>query len=246
MKKVKKKLSWISDVDLKRCVGEVVEKGLSGIEKSKKDVARNSIDPISALFDASLQGMNLQEWLISEQRRQAQKTLQNALGHFHQSILACVKDCYIPDGNFVDLVCDTRKIVAEIKNKYNTVKGSNLKDVYEELNQAVNGKTSKYRGYTAYYVTVIASKPERIHKLFAPSDNSSGTKKSEQERIIEIDGVGFYDLLTGQKDALLQLYYVLPEVIQTVLAEKSSTSAHAQNLLKDPQFALFFAQTFAQ
>lgn len=243
---MKDKLSWITDVNLNRCVGEVIKKGLNGIEQSKKDVARNSIDPFSALFDASLQGMNLQEWLVSEQRRQAQKTLQNALGHFHQSILSCVIDCYIPDENFVDLVSDTRKIVAEIKNKYNTVKGSSLKDVYEELNQAVNGKTSKYKGYTAYYVTVIASKPERIHKPFTPSDNSSGTKKPEQERIIEIDGVGFYDLLTGEKGALFQLYRALPEVIQTVLAEKSSTSAHAQNLLRDPHFAWFFAQTFAQ
>lgn len=243
---MKEKLSWISNENLYRCVSEVIAKGLIGIEKSRKDISRNSIDPFSALFDASLQGLNLQEWLLSEQRRQAQKTLQNALGHFHQSILSCVEGCYIPDGNFIDLVCDSRKVVAEIKNKYNTVKGSNLKDVYEEINQAINGKTSKYKGYTGYYVTVIASKPERIHKPFAPSDNSSGTKKSQQDRIIEIDGVSFYDLLTGQTNALAQLYQILPEIIQTVLAEKSSTSAHAKSLLKDPYFESFFVQTFAQ
>ncbi len=243
---MKNQLTWISDEDLNRCVAEVVTKGLAGIEKSQKNVARNSIDPFSALFDASLQGMDLQTWLLSEQRRQAQKTLQNALGHFHQSVLSCVQGCCIPEENFVDLVSDAKKIVAEIKNKYNTVKGSSLKDVYEELNQAINGKTSKYKGYTAYYVTVIAAKPERIHKPFVPSDNSSGTKKAEQARIIEIDGVSFYELLTGQKDALFQLYQVLPNIIQKVLAEKSLASAHATNLLKVPEFETFFEQTFAQ
>ena len=75
-------LNWITDSDLESCVREVIIKGLQGIQKSKKDIARNSLDPFSALFDASLQSITLSEWLISEQRRQAQKTLQNALGIF--------------------------------------------------------------------------------------------------------------------------------------------------------------------
>ena len=74
-------LNWITDSDLESCVREVIIKGLQGIQKSKKDVARNSLDPFSALFDASLQSITLSEWLISEQRRQAQKTLQNALAN---------------------------------------------------------------------------------------------------------------------------------------------------------------------
>ena len=239
-------LNWITDSDLEFCVREVIVKGLQGIQKSKKDISRNSLDPFSALFDASLQNITLSEWLISEQRRQAQKTLQNALGHFHQSILSCVQDCYIPDENFVDLVNDNRQIVAEIKNKYNTVKGSNLKDVYEELNQAINGKTSKYRGYTAYYVTVIASKPERFTHPFTPSENASGTKKPLQERIIEIDGASFYELLSGDPDSLYQLYEALPKIIQKVLSEQTGSATKHSALIRDPLFAAIFAQTFSQ
>ena len=239
-------LSWISDADLESCVRQVVNKGLQGIQKSQKDIARNGLDPFSALFDASLQGITLSEWLVSEQRRQAQKTLQNALGHFHQSILSRINGCYIPDENFIDLVNDERQIVAEIKNKYNTVKGSNLKDVYDELNQAINGKTSKYRGYTAYYVTVIAAKPQRFAHPFTPSDNNSGTRKPLQERIIEIDGVSFYELLTGVPGALNQLYQALPTTIQKVLTEQSENSAQHSALTQDSRFLAFFAQTFAQ
>ncbi|MEQ1667220.1 MAG: Eco47II family restriction endonuclease [Sulfuriferula sp.] len=238
-------LKWISDANLTRHVTTVIDKGLAGIAKAQKNVARNSIDPFSALFDASLQGISLKQWLVSEQRRQAQKTLQNALGHFHQQVLSSVNGCHIPAENFIDFVCDDRKIVAEIKNKYNTVKGSSLKDVYEELNQAVNGKTSKYKGYTAYYVTIIAANPVRSQRLFTPSDNSSGTKKAEQHRIIEIDGVSFYDIITGEKNALNQLYRTLPHIIQTVLAAKQQDVQVAQ-YLQDPRFVDFFAQTFAE
>ncbi|MGL4766975.1 MAG: Eco47II family restriction endonuclease [Formosimonas sp.] len=236
------KLSWIGTADLLRHVTRVVDKGLAGMVKAEKDEARNGLDPFSALFDASVQGMTLDEWLIAEQRRQAQKTLQNALGHFHQAVLSSVQGCSIPAENFIDWVNDERQMVAEIKNKYNTVKGSSLKDVYEELNLAVNGKTSKYRGYTAYYVTIIAAKPERIHRCFTPSDNSNRSKKAEHERIIEIDGVSFYDLVTGEHGALAQLYAVLPELIERVLTDKTRAVGP---LASQVRLVDFFEKTFA-
>ncbi len=59
-------LKWISDANLTRHVTTVIDKGLAGIAKAQKNVARNSIDPFSALFDASLQGISLKQWLVSE------------------------------------------------------------------------------------------------------------------------------------------------------------------------------------
>ncbi|WP_236613322.1 Eco47II family restriction endonuclease [Chrysiogenes arsenatis] len=237
-------LTWIPDEALIGHVKVVLEKGLDGINKAEKDFARNAIDPFSALFDAGLQNISLGQWIASEKRRQAQKTLQNALGHFHQSILSSVEHCYCPQEGFVDLANDHLKIVAEIKNKHNTVKKSDLKSVYEELDGAVNHKTSKYHGYTAYYVTVISARQQRFTKPFTPPDNRNSSRKTEQRRILEIDGMSFYELLTGQKDALYQLYRVLPNVIQTLMAEEGSCTG--VNLARDPLFLDFFQQTFAQ
>lgn len=240
-------LTWITDEQLYEQVKFVMVKGFEGIKKASKNFSRNSIDPFSAIFDASLQGISLDEWIVVEQRRQAQKTLQNALGHFHQNILAQVSGCRIPEENFVDFICDDRKIVAEIKNKHNTVKKSDLKAVYEELNQAVNHKTSKYHGYTAYYVTVIPAKPERFNQEFTPSDNSNSSKKSALSNIREIDGVSFYELITGQKDALKQLYAALPKVITKVIAELHPELNLAQTLKStDLHLQAFYTQTFAE
>ena len=115
---INNQLSWISHADIVNHVAIVIDKGLEGIIKAQKNVARNHIDPFSALFDATLQNISLEQWLVSEQRRQAQKTLQHALGHFHQKILSSTKGCYIPDENFVDLVNDDKKSL--LKSKINT------------------------------------------------------------------------------------------------------------------------------
>ena len=240
-------LTWITDDDLKACVCEVLTKGLAGIEKSDKSFYRNGVDPFSALFDAACQGITLEQWLNLERKRQAQKTLQNALGNFHQGLLAKVIDWEIPDLGFVDLVSDKTKIVAEVKNKHNTVKKSDLKDVYDELQAAVLHKTSKYNGFTAYYVTVIPASSKRFVKEFTPSDNETKTVRQGNKQMLEIDGYSFYALVTGEQDALQRLYQALPAVIKEVLAEpqfQAFPNNKIAALSQEPLFAELFAKAF--
>jgi Eco47II restriction endonuclease len=240
-------LIWVSDNDLKACVREVLTKGLAGIVKSDKSFYRNGVDPFSALFDAACQGITLEQWLNFERKRQAQKTLQNALGNFHQRLLAKVSGWEIPDLGFVDLVSDKTKIVAEVKNKHNTVKKSDLKAVYDELQAAVLHKTSKYNGYTAYYVTVVPASSRRFVKEFTPSDNETKTVRQANKQLLEIDGYSFYALVTGEQNALKQLYQALPAVIKEVLAEpqfQAFPNGQIAALSQEPLFADLFAKAF--
>lgn len=238
-------LHWIADEHLKACVTEVLKKGLQGIKKSEADFYRNGIDPFSALFDAACQGVSLEQWSTFERKRQAQKTLQNALGNFHQNLLAHVAGWQRPAEGFVDLVSEKQQIVAEVKNKHNTVKKSDLKNVYDELQAAVMHKTSKYQGYTAYYVTVIPSTTKRLNTEFTPSDNETKTVRQVSSRIREIDGYSFYALVTGEPNALQQLYAALPSVIKDVLAELKLPNAQIAGLSQEPLFAELFAKAFA-
>jgi Eco47II restriction endonuclease len=237
-------LSWIKDDDLKACVSDVLSKGLVGIKKSEKNFYRNSVDPFSALFDAACQNITLSQWLSFERKRQAQKTLQNALGNFHQRLLSHVKGWEIPALGFVDLVSEKSRVVAEVKNKHNTVKKSDLKAVYDELQAAVLHKTSKYHGYTSYYVTVIPASTKRFDKEFTPSDNETKTVRQANKQIREIDGYSFYTLVTGEPSALKQLYQVLPSVIKDVLVEQKFPSDQIAALSLEPLFAELFAKAF--
>lgn len=120
-------------------------------------------------------------------------------------------------GKSVDLVCHDRKIIAEIKNKYSTVTGGKLTDLYSHLDGLVMPIVSMYKSYTSYYVETIPrpkrSRPQNYDVPFTPSDKATKTRRSSNELIRQIDGQSFYALVTGVPDALEQLYDVIPVVI---------------------------------
>lgn len=208
-------LSWITDDDLKSCVREVLTKGMAGIAQAGESFYRNGVDPFSAVFDAACQGITLEQWLNFERKRQAQKTLQNALGNFHQKLLAHVNGWEIPALNFVDLISEENKIVAEVKNKHNTVKGSDKVKVYDQIETLVMTKGHQYKDFTAYYVEVIPKSGLRYDKEFTPPDSAIGQLRRANPLIRQIDGYSFYALATDVPDALEQLFTALPDVIES-------------------------------
>jgi hypothetical protein len=103
-------------------------------------------------------------------------------------------------------------------------------------------KTSAFKGYTAYYVTIIPGNEKRFDKVFTPSNNETETKKTENKLIREIDGYSFYALVTGHEHALLDLYRVIPEVLANLVAlpefAKLKNSA-PKSLSEEKNFSLF-------
>jgi hypothetical protein len=215
-------LSFINDQDLEKEVSLILSTAAVALKKANTKFGKNVIDPFSVMFEMA--GFNIDEvatWEISEKTRQSQKTLSNAFGTFHQNILGHIdgwKNLGI--GHSADLDCADRKIIAEVKNKYNTVTGAKQSDVYDHLEKLVMPIVSKYKGYTAYYVETIPrpkrSKSQKYNVAFTPSDKQTKTAKPANELIRKIDGQSFYELVTGIPDALEQLYDILPEVISNL------------------------------
>ena len=80
---------------------------------------KNIVDPFSALFDASYQGISLSQWLELEKTRQIQKTFQNEIGSFHQQILGSIDGWEdLEKGNIVDIRNNKRKIIIFILKKF--------------------------------------------------------------------------------------------------------------------------------
>ncbi|KGE13515.1 Eco47II family restriction endonuclease [Sphingobacterium deserti] len=214
-------LYWINDESLILATQGLLEKAVAIKDQAEKNMNKNVLDPFSSLFQMGGFGLNYEEWRISEITRQTQKSLQNHVGDFHQNILGSVAGWENKrTGNVIDLVNADRKIVAEVKNKHNTVKGSDLVGLYDTLGNAVNQKVSVYNGYTSYYVTIIPSKAVRINKPFTPSDNKKGQKRAADENIRVIDGASFYELVTGDLNALRDLFSVMPQVIADITGKK--------------------------
>ncbi len=211
----KRIVPFISDDKLIDAVGKVVKKAKVVISKVDNNLDRNMLDPFLALFSQISKGGTYAEWIESEKVRQINKGLEQAIGEFHESIIGGIDGWEkLLIGERGDVRCEKLKIVAEIKNKFNTVTGQHLPKIYDELKLALEQKENK--GFKAYYVPIIAKKSNHV-KTFIPSDSHAKGKdkrRPEDERIIEMSGFLFYDLATGHNDALFSLYKALPGIMR--------------------------------
>lgn len=229
-------LPFIEDDDLRREVKRVLDIAQSAVEVAEDNIYSNIIDPFSAIFDSQRQGITPSDWLQQEKARQVQKTLQNAVGDFHQAILGRVSGwTNLNTGNVVDLRSDSKKVIAEIKNKYNTTKGNHKKIIYDDLLGLIN---HDFAGYTGYYVEIIPKSRSPYNKPFTPSDNETRTRRPENSSIRIIDGRSFYELVTGQANALNELYRVLPQVISEI------TGNGQTNTVADPLYRELFKKAY--
>jgi hypothetical protein len=236
-------LNWISDEDLEKEVKKIINTANTGIQKATTQFNKNVIDPFSIMFEMA--GFNINtvaQWEVNEKARKAQKTLSNAFGTFHQSILGHVNGWTdLGTGNSADLLNNSNKVIAEIKNKYNTVKGSDLVTVYDHLEKLVMQISSIYSGYTAYYVETIPKpkrrQPQSYNVEFRPSDKATKTLRPANAKIRKVDGKTFYQLVTNDPNALTDLYDVLPTVIQNV-SGKTLTATEINNM------KIYFSKAF--
>ena len=227
------KLNWISDEELIKSVTGLLSVARGAKTKAEKKFGKNVIDPFSAIFEMAGFEMSFTEWIESEKERQAQKTLQNFVGEFHQTLLGfCDGWSNMGKGKIIDLHSDEKKIVAEVKNKFNTISGGKLADLYWSLESAVMNKTSIYKGFTSYYVSIIPKEPNRFNKLFTPSDKEKGQKCPNNELIRHIDGASFYSLVTGENDALEKLFDALPVVISEITGRNIIDNRDVKRLFK--------------
>lgn len=230
-------LPYISNEKLYQHVKTVLDAVSEATQEAEERLYSRVVDPFGALFEALGLGMTLTEWKEKEKARQVKKTLENKVGIFHQDIIGSANGWEnLGTGGVVDVVNHTDRIIAEIKNKYNTMKGNAKKGIYDDLNALIN--SDDYRDYTGYYVEVIPKNREGYNKLFTPSDNVTHTRRPENELIRQIDGKRFYALATGHDDALKSLYEVLPQVIGDVLGQSYA------DINSDPLFSEIFDQAY--
>lgn len=229
-------LPYVTDEVLYKNVEKVLHIVKQATDEAEIKLFKNIIDPFSATFDALRQDIELKDWLEQEKARQIQKTMQNAVGDFHQAILGSVEGWLdLGVGGVIDVVNDERKIIAEIKNKYNTTKGNHLKVPYDDL---IHSISSTYQGYTAYYVQVIRQTKKPYDKPFTPSDNETHQRRPLNENVRKIDGRSFYSLVTGHEDALDMLYASLPKVIADILGTQPDA------IMNDPLYRELYGRAY--
>jgi Eco47II restriction endonuclease len=209
-------LSWLKDEDLFRAIRHVYNKYSSALkQQSLRAFTRNIIDPFIFVFDMTLTDKDSEDWIMEESARQLQKTLNNAVGEFHQIILGSCEgweDLGVGDDSHLDLKKSDGTVFAEIKNKYNTMNSSSEKSVFEKLDTK-----SKLSPFPDAYLVQIVRKSKKPYNIIW------NYKSNRNANVKKISGDLFYELVTGIPRSLEQIYYILPQAIKDFIAQETSS-----------------------
>lgn len=156
--------------------------------------------------------------------RQIDKSINNSIGTFHEQILGGIKGFEIGNLSGFDIKAIDNTLFADIKNKHNTMNSSSSESLFQKLAKYADN----YKKANCYWVQILA-KGSFVEK-WAGEING---KEYSHSRVYKISGDQFYALLSGQEDALYQLYKALPFAIKDYLDSMDQNKEIAKNSALD-------------
>ena len=202
-------LDWIDEDALYAIVAHVFE---SSIKKAATTTLAAPPDPFAIATQAVLFNQPAESMMAFEKLRSVNKTISNAVGNFHQSVLGLAEgwNNLGANGGVVDLIVkntqSSKPIHIEVKNRYNTIKASDEKDIWDKLDML-----ARTNGSISYLVQIVPKEPFRYDKPW----NVSG--RPERNYVRCCDGATAYAWAFKREDALKELYQVFPDILSDVL-----------------------------
>ena len=216
-----KYVNFISDKHLLTCVENLHKSYLKAKNNiSKKSFYTNKVDTIKLTFDAKFNDINEDDLIQSEILRQIDKSINNSIGTFHEQILGGIKGFEVGKLSGFDIKAQDDTLFADIKNKHNTMNSSSAEALFQKLARYADD----YKKAKCYWVQILAK--NSFNELWRGEING---KEYSHSRVYKISGDQFYALLSGQEDALVQLYKALPIAIQDYLHSIEHNNSIAEN-----------------
>lgn len=213
------RLTWLKDEALVEAVTELMRRSNDAIDNASDRIGKNVIDPFASIaLAAATSPKNAKVLLKIQGMASASSGVSSAVGWFHQAILGSVDGFVNHDAGY-DIECQSRKIIAEIKNKYNTLNAGNREQVEQDLKTAIKQKRGKWK---AYLVIIIPKRLKRYKKKILNSQD-----------VYEIDGASFYEMATGSETALHDLYDAVVDVVAEKYKINKAVLGHCKDILKD-------------
>ncbi|MDE2637756.1 MAG: Eco47II family restriction endonuclease [Chloroflexota bacterium] len=204
-------LDWIDEQEFESALQTLTQQLDDARMKADQRRVHNVVDPFWSLFVASTFDVGSSAELRSlQQFESAIRGMSNAVGRFHQTVLGSVKNWEDHDTGY-DLICSDRKLIAEVKNKWNTLNAPSKKQAVNNLSTVIYNMRGPW---TAYLVQIIPKTPVRYEKEL-------------DRNVIETDGASFYHLVTGHANAIHEIF----DVLVLRLAPSNEISAYCQAIL---------------
>lgn len=220
-----KYVNFISDQHLLTCIGNLHNAYLKAKNNiTKKNFYSNKVDTIKLTFDSKFNDIDEEKLIQSEILRQIDKSINNSIGTFHEQILDGIKGFEAGNLSGYDIKATDNTLFADIKNKHNTMNSSAAEALFQKLKRYADD----YKQAKCYWVQILAK--GSFCELWSGDING---KEYSHSRVYKISGDQFYALLSGQKDAMFQLYKALPTAIKDYLKSAEETEEIAENSALD-------------
>lgn len=220
-----KYVNFISDEHLLNCVENLHKSYLKAKNNiSKKSFYTNKVDTIKLTFDAKFNEINEGDLIQSEILRQIDKSINNSIGTFHEQILGGIVNYEVGKMSGFDIKATDSTLFADIKNKHNTMNSSSAEALFQKLARYADD----YKKAKCYWVQILAKGSFNEHWK-----GEINGKEYSHSRVFKISGDQFYALLSGQDDALFQLYQALPSAIDDYLKSIEKDESKKENSALD-------------
>lgn len=191
---------------------------------------KNIVDPIKLIFDKSVYRSSWEQIISNEIFRQRDKSNNNDIGYFHQTIFKYIENCRVPNNgeeggwdvifenpNGITMPDGSRvsRVYVEMKNKHNTMNSASSGKTFIKMqNQLLQDDDC-----ACFLVEAIAKNSQNIKWEPKVDGQKMGHKYI---RRVSLDK--FYALVTGEEDAFYKMCMVLPEVISKAVSKLDSST----------------------
>ena len=180
---------------------------------------KKTLDPLIFSLDYKKRGNGFR-WEDAATYQAIRKARENRIGDLHEQLFDLLPDwTRMPHGGSLpDLVCDSKKLIVELKSREDTPKASDKPVIYDSLE--ANLKLKEYRGYTALFGHILnRSKKSMLGpEHFTPSDSKTKSRRPANDKILRMDGRLLWSLATSKAKNLVPPYEN-PDAIVSVYSE---------------------------
>lgn len=212
-------LSFISDTHFLSCIEQLYDT-YSQCKQTMdlNSFYKNKIDPIKFSFDMMFNDIDIESYIVNEITRKNDKTINNAIGIFHQNLFDGIDGFKAPMASGYDIKKLDNTIFCELKNKHNTMNSASQKATFHKLASL----SEQYPNATCYLVEIIATRSQDILWEF-----KSGNEYCSHPKVRRISADKFYSIATGNPNAFKELCEAIPVATNDFLVSKGITPQQA-------------------
>ena len=203
-----KYVDFVSDEHLLSCVENIYNAYARAKAKfTKSKFYSNKVDTFKLTFDAKFNGLSEEDLIKAEVKRQIDKSVNNAIGSFHEQVLGGIEGYELGNLSGFDIKAKDNSLFVIFGN---TDIQNNISDaIFEKL-----ANTARIFSKAKFYYVLLDDLSDTNEKWIIGHEEYSVSQK----RVFRISLKQFYNIITQQKDSLSKLQTVIPVIVNDCIS----------------------------